>query len=185
MTLFDQTSVFLHSNRWEGGDRKKVLGQVEGRHPGARTMMNYRRRARLHVTPHHTSANTSHVSNPSRSTSPPRHVIDKAAVIFSALVLCWLCHRPLCDHAPTPPHHPSRFSTLVAASLSAERRGTVYISAKLALPFGPRVVTFQAFSWRCHPRQADGEVSAAGGDTSNQPTLTGCVMAAGFRPGAL
>lgn len=66
-----------------------------------------------------------------------RHVIDEAAVIFSALVLCCLCHRPLCDHGPP------RFSTLVAASLSAEWHGTVYISAKLALPFGPTLLHFR------------------------------------------
>lgn len=114
------------------------LGEVASvRHRDTHTMMNSSRRTCLHVAPHHTSTNTSHVSNPSRSISPLRHVIDEAAVIFSALVLCCLCHRPLCDHGPP------RFSTLVAASLSAECHGTVYISSKLALPFGPTLLHFR------------------------------------------
>ncbi len=79
------------------------------------------------------------------------------AVIFSALMLCCLCHRPFC--APTSPP-----DTFVTASLNAEQRGTVYISAKLALPFGPSprshyIFTFQAFSWHCHLQQESKEVS--------------------------
>lgn len=71
----------------------------------------------------------------------PSHHWAMWSMIFSALVLCCLCHWPLCDHAATP--LPPRFSTLVAASLSAEQHGTVYISAKLALPFGPTLLHFR------------------------------------------
>lgn len=79
---------------------------ASARHCGAPMLMNYSGRTCLHVPPHHTPTNTSHVSNPSRSISPLSHVIDKAAVIFSALVLCCLCHGPLCDHVATPPPAP-------------------------------------------------------------------------------
>lgn len=139
------------------------------RHCGAHIhmMMNYSRRACLHVTAHHASTNTSHVSNPSRSISPLRHVIDKAAMIFSALVLRCLCHRPLCDHMP--PHPDSAHLSLHHSALSGMGQ---FISL---------------LSWHFHlaPRcyiSLTGGVNAAGGAASDQPTLTGCAMAAGFQP---
>lgn len=138
-------SPLLGPRMWKS---TKGAGEVEGSGLGAAP-----RRSRddelqpAHMSARYTSShiNTSHVSNPSRSISPLGHVIDKAAVIFSALVLSCLCHRPLCDHSPPPPPRPPppRFSTLVAASLSAEQHGTVYISAKLALPFGPTLLHFR------------------------------------------
>lgn len=129
---------------------------ASARHRHTHTVIHSSRRTCLRVAPHHTSTNTSHVSDPSGSISPPRHVIDEAGAIFSAPVLCCLCHRPLCDHPP-------RFSTLVTASLSAEWHGTVYISAKLALPFGPTLLHFRLLADAVIRGRQTGEVNAAGG----------------------
>lgn len=80
-----------------------------------------------------------------------------ARPLLTARTLLWY-FVPSCFAAgvivPLGPQLPPRV-TFVTASLIAEQRGTVYISAKLALPFGllPQshyIFTFQAFSWRWH-----------------------------------
>lgn len=126
----------------------------------AHMMINYKHVRMLHlISERHTPPTTAIQTGQShrkgmRSTgseaivnyhrSPSPHSPD-APVIFCTLVLrCW-CHRP--SWAPASPPR----VTFVTASLIAEQRGTVYISAKLALPFGllPQshyIFTFQAFS---------------------------------------
>lgn len=94
----------------------------------------------LHLISHqHTPPMT---AIPNGSISPPRHVIDEThtPVIFSALVLWGLCHRPFC--APTSPlrhlslHHSARGGVGQFISL---------LSWHFQLALGPTHTTFLHF----------------------------------------
>lgn len=138
----------LQQWRAESRRRRWRLRDVEPAwHRDAHMIKDSSRCTCLHVTPHLTSTNTSHVSNPNGSVSPARHVIDERCIhthtraqwylvpsYFAAYVIV-----PFVQITPLP-------STLVTASLSMEQHGTVYISAKLALPFDPTLLHFRHFA---------------------------------------
>lgn len=147
------TSSLSFISQWRAEPHRRMwrLRDAEpARHRDAHMMKDSSRCTCLHVTPHLTSTNTSHVSNPNGSVSPARHVINERCThthththapqwylvssYFAAYVIV-----PFVQITPLP-------STLVTASLSMEQRGTVYISAKLALPFDPTLLHFRHFA---------------------------------------
>lgn len=126
-----------HDDKLQTGAHVRMLHLISERHTPPTTAIQTGQSHRKGMR----STGSEAIVNYHRSPSP--HSPD-APVIFCTLVLrCW-CHRP--SWAPASPR-----VTFVTASLIAEQRGTVYISAKLALPFGllPQshyIFTFQAFS---------------------------------------
>lgn len=127
-----------HDDKLQTGAHVRMLHLISERHTPPTTAIQTGQSHRKGMR----STGSEAIVNYHRSPSP--HSPD-TPVIFCTLVLrCW-CHRP--SWAPASPPR----VTFVTASLIAEQRGTVYISAKLALPFGllPQshyIFTFQAFS---------------------------------------